>query len=74
MTPYKTVPAYSVTWDGATWAQLPTTGPDFMLMTFDEALFSLRVQGNAFVDGEVCLALRRALGVVPDAVTLEVTA
>ena len=65
--PYKTVPAYSVTWDGATWAQLPTTGPDYMLMSFDEARHSIAVQGNAYVDGAVCLALRVALGVVPDA-------
>lgn len=64
---YKTVPAYSVTWDGDTWAQTPTTGPDFMLMTFDEALFSLGVQGNAYVDGAACMALRQALHVVPDA-------
>jgi hypothetical protein len=66
-TPYKTIPAYSVTWDGATWTQTPTQGADFWLMSFDEALFSLRVQGNAYVDGAVCLALRQALGVVPDA-------
>ena len=30
-------------------------------------LVSLRVQGNAYVDGAVCMALRQALGVVPDA-------
>ena len=38
-----------------------------MLMSYDEARHSIAVQGNVFVDGEVCMALRRALGVVPDA-------
>ena len=67
MTPYKTVPAYSVTYSGGIWQQTPTTGPDFMCMSYDEALHSLRTQGNAFVDGAVCLAVRQALGVVPQA-------
>jgi len=66
-TAYKTVPAYSVTWDAGVWTQRPTTGPDFLCMTFDEAAHSIAVQGNAFVDGAVCMALRRALGVVSDA-------
>lgn len=65
MTAYKTVPAYSVTYANGAWVQRPTTGPDFMCMGYDEALYSLRVQGNAFVDGAVCLAVRQALGVVP---------
>lgn len=72
MSVYKTVPAYSVTWDGDNWTQTLTTGPDFMLMTYDEVLFSLGVQGNAYVDGEVCMALRVALHIVPD--TQEVAA
>ena len=36
-----------------------------MLMTYDEVLFSLGVQGNAYVDGEVCMALRVRY-IVPD--------
>lgn len=65
MTPYKTVEAFSVTYRDGMWTQTPTTGPDFMCMSYDEALHSLRVQGDAFVAGDVCLAVRRALGVVP---------
>ena len=68
MTPYKTVEAYSVSLKDGAWVQRPTTGPDFLCQSFDEAMHCIRVQGNAFVDGAVCMAVRQALGVVPEQV------
>jgi hypothetical protein len=47
MTPYKTIPAYSVTLlqttDGPALLMRPTTSPDFLCMPLDEAVFALKM-------------------------------
>ena len=60
------VEAYSVTTFGGLWVQAPITAPPVMLMNRNEALRSLAVTGTAVVDGAVLLAVRAALGVVPE--------
>ncbi len=65
--PYTVVPAYTVLYRGGVWTQIPQgLEAEHLCMSFDEAMHSLREQGNAFVDGAVRDMLRQALGVVPE--------
>ncbi len=65
--PYTVVPAYTVLYRSGVWTQIPQgLEAEHLCMSFDEAMHSLREQGNAFVDGAVRDALRQALGVVPE--------
>jgi hypothetical protein len=67
-TPYTRVPAFSVTYRDGLWTQTPDgLRGEHLCMSYDEAWHSIAVQGDAYVDGAVCMALRQALGVVPDA-------
>jgi hypothetical protein len=63
---YKTVDTYICTLTAGAWAQTPSRDPDFLCMSVEEAIHSLRVQGNALVTVADVLPVRRALGVVPE--------
>jgi hypothetical protein len=72
MTPYKTIPAYSVTLvqtnDGPALLMRPTTSPDFLCMPLDEAVFALRMGAAALVPCGDDVALGKAMGVAVEAV------
>ena len=62
--PYTVVQAWTVIYRGGQWTQIPQgLEAEHLCMSYDEAMHSLDVQGNAFVDGTVLAALRLALGV-----------
>jgi hypothetical protein len=72
MTPYKTIPAYSVTLlqttDGPALLMRPTTSPDFLCMGIDEAVFALKMGAAALIACGDDVALGKAMGVAAEAV------
>jgi hypothetical protein len=71
-TPYKTIPAYSVTLlqttDGPALLMRPTTSPDFLCMPLDEAVFALTMGAAALIACGDDVALGKAMGVAVAAV------